>query len=244
MPNEEKAKESIYVFLKETSNIFDLLKKYSILIEEKLPEHKAPVHAANELKSLVFHLYNTVSFPEHVDINILEAKEHLCRAFYDLHNVAISIYIEGIKDTLNTYKTTTVANAFPEYGNTIRPEIRVIQEQLREIRTNRNTDITLLNSDINTFSEQVKALARFDDIVESMKPVMNKYDEEKKEEEDKKDAKERQKRNRDKIWDLVKILIGAAVGALITLFVTNKNSTNKSQPSTNPTEQHTKDTLH
>jgi hypothetical protein len=95
--NEQKVQESIYTFLKETLDIFNLIKKYSILVEEKLPDHKAPVHAANELKSLVFHLYNTISFPEHVEINILEAKEHLCRAFYDLHCITISLFIEEIK---------------------------------------------------------------------------------------------------------------------------------------------------
>lgn len=217
--NEQEVQGNIYAFLKETSNIFNLIKKYSILVEEKLPDHKAPVHAANELKSLVFHLYNAVSFPEHVKINILEAKEHLCRAFYDLHCITISLFIEEIKEKICSYKTTTIANAFPEYGSIIRPAIGNIQEQLRDIRINRNTDITLLNSDINTFSEQVRAMARFDDIVESMRPLLNKYDEEKAEEERRKDEKDKRKRNKDKMWDIVKIVIGAAVGAVITWLI-------------------------
>jgi hypothetical protein len=223
--NEQKVQESIYAFLKETLDIFNLIKKYSILIEEKLPDHKAPVHAANELKSLVFHLYNTISFPEHVEINILEAKEHLCRAFYDLHCITISLFIEEIKDKISCYKITTVANAFPEYGSIIRPAIRNIQEQLRDIRTNRNTDTTLLNVDIDTFSEQVRTMARFDDIVESMKPVLNRYDEEKEEEERRREEKDKRKRHKDKIWDIAKIVIGAAIGAVITwLIKSNKSS--------------------
>ncbi|MGI8952244.1 MAG: hypothetical protein ACR2FN_11765 [Chitinophagaceae bacterium] len=123
-PDDKTAQESIYEFLKETSNIFNYVKKYSILIEELLPEHKAPIHPANELKSLVFHLYNSPILPNDVSINILEAKEHLCRAFYDLHNIIISSYIEKIKANISSYKRTTIANALSEYGSTIRPAIR------------------------------------------------------------------------------------------------------------------------
>lgn len=159
-----------------------------------------------------------------MEINILEAKEHLCRAFYDLHCVTISIFIEEIRDKLITYKTTTVANAFPEYGSIIRPAIRSIQEQLREIRTNRNTDITLLNADINTFSEQIISMARFDDIVESMKPMLNRYDEEKGQEEKTKEEKDRKRRNKDRIWDIAKIVIGAAIGAVVAWLVKSNKS--------------------
>jgi hypothetical protein len=243
MSNEEKAKESIYVFLKETSGIFNRLKKYSILIEQKLPDHKAPVHPANELKSLVFHLYNTAEFNEHAEINILEAKEHLCRAFYDLHTIIISLYKEAIEEVIKSYKSTTVASAFPEYGSIIRPQIRIIQDQLREIRTNRNTDISLLNSDISKFDEQIRALEKFDDIVESMKMDMSKYDAEKKEETDEKERKEKEKRKKDKGWDLLKILIAAAVGALITFLVTSKYSPLKNTTSQPQTEQQKKDSI-
>jgi hypothetical protein len=175
-PEESKAQEEIFKFLKETNPIYSMCKKYSILIEEILPKHKAPIHAANELKSLVFHLYNASKFPNDIDTNILEAKEHLCRAFYDLHSLIVSIYIEQIKVKLTAYKSMTVANSFPEYGNTIRPAIKDIQESLQILRSNRNTDIDIINSNISEFEQQVKTLARFDDIVESMKPQMNEYE--------------------------------------------------------------------
>jgi hypothetical protein len=231
MSNEEKAKESIYQFLKETSGIFNRVKNYAILIEQKLEGNKAPVHPANELKSLVFHLYNTAAINEHTDTNILEAKEHLCRAFYDLHTIIISIYKERIENVINSYKSTTVAAAFPEYGSVIRPQIRVIQDQLREIRISRNTDISLLNADIFKFDEQISVLEKFDDITEGMKTEMNKYDAEKKTEAEEKEmkekAKEEEKRRKDKKWDITKILITAAVTALITLFITNRFTNSK-----------------
>jgi len=234
MSNEETAKESIYAFLKETAPIFNRLKKYSILIEQKLPDHKAPVHPANELKSLVFHLYNTAEFNEHTVTNIIEAKEHLCRAFYDLHTIIISIYKESIEETIKNYKSTTVATAFPEYGTIIRPQIRIILDELREIRTSRNTDISLINSDISKFDEQIKALEKFDDIVEATKIDMDKFDAEKKEEAEEKEKKENEKASikskKDKIWDLVKIIITAGISVAVTLFVTNKNTGQKNLP--------------
>ncbi|MEP6948310.1 MAG: hypothetical protein ABI863_03500 [Ginsengibacter sp.] len=214
MTNEEQiAQGEVFRFLGDTSHIFNYIKKYSILVEEILPAHKAPVHPANELKSLAFHLYNSALFPTDVSTNILEAKEHLCRAFYDLHNIIISAYIEKIRENLTFYKRTTLANSFPEYANTIRPAMRDIQADLREIRTNRNTDIALLNTDINTLTEQVTAMARFDDIVESMQQEMNLYE-----------AEQKRKNIGDKLWDVAKILIGALVGAVITYFIISHNS--------------------
>jgi hypothetical protein len=175
-PDEANAQKEIFKFLQDTKSIYGMCKKYSILIEEILPKHKAPIHAANELKSLVFHLYNAAQFPDSIDINILEAKEHLCRAFYDLHSLIVSIYIEQIKVKLSAYKSGTIANSFPEYGNTIRPAIKDIQESLQILRSNRNTDVDIINSNINEFEQQVSSLARFDDIIESRRPAMNEFE--------------------------------------------------------------------
>ena len=211
--NDQIAREEIFRFLKDTSDIFNHIKKYSILVEQILPEHKAPVHPANELKSLVFHLYNSAILPADVSTNILEAKEHLCRSFYDLHSIIIAAYVEKIKETVSVYKRATLANAFPHYADTIRPGMLDIQAALREIRTNRNTDIALLNTDLNTLTEQVKAMARFDDIVQSMQQEMNLYE-----------AEEKRKNIRDKLWDVAKILIGAVIGAIITYFTLNHNT--------------------
>jgi hypothetical protein len=198
--DEIKAQESIFRFLKDTNEIYNMCKKYSILIEELLPKHKAPIHAANELKALVFHLYNASKYPADLDTNIIEATEHLCRAFYDLHSLLISIYIQQIRNKLSVYQPTTIANSFQEYGNTIRPALREIQESLRDFRTNRNTDVAIINANISDFEQQVRNLARFDDIVESMKPIMNKYE-----------LEQKRKTISKIVWDIVKVII---IGAL------------------------------
>ncbi len=206
-------KDKIFAFLKETNYIYAFCKNYSILIEELLPKHKAPIHAANELKSLVFHLYNAANIPKEVNTNLLEAKEHLCRAFYDLHCMVVSIYITQIKERLTPYKITTISNAYPEYHSVIKPAMRDIQDNLREMRTNRNTDIELLNNGIGIFESQVKSLARFDDITESALTDLNKYDDE-----------QTASRFRNGIWDSLKIVLGAIIGATATYFIITRNS--------------------
>ncbi|MGI8952243.1 MAG: hypothetical protein ACR2FN_11760 [Chitinophagaceae bacterium] len=50
-------------------------------------------------------------------------------------------------------------------------------------------------------------MPRFDDIVESMQPEMNAYE-----------TEEKRKNFNNKIWDVVKIIIGALIGAAITYF--------------------------
>lgn len=230
MHEDDELRDKIFAFLKETTYIYTFCKKYSILIEELLPKHKAPIHAANELKSLVFHLYNSANIPKEIDTNLLEAKEHLCRAFYDLHCMVVSIYITQVKDRLTPYKITTISNAFPEYASVIKPAMRDIQENLREIRTNRNTDIELLNDGIAVFENQVKSLARFDDITESALTELNKYD-----------AEERNKGYADKLWDFLKIILGAVIGATATYFIITKN-TPAAKPSPPQENQVTKPT--
>ncbi len=202
--NRENAKEAVYLFLEETSAIFNLIKKYSILVEELLPEKKAPIHTANELKSLVFHLYNANGTPEEINTNILEAKEHLCRAFYDLHCMVISIYIKQAVDKVKQFRLTTVTSVCPEYHQTIKPQMRDIQENLREIRTHRNTDINYLQINLQKFEEHTKMLGKIDDIIESYYPEFNQYEEEQL-------GEKKAERN----WDIKKIIIGIAVSVAL-----------------------------
>jgi hypothetical protein len=227
-PQEEIAKQQISVFLKETSEIFYWIKNYSVLVEQLLPENKAPIHAANELKSVIFHLYNSINLPDHVHANIDEAKAHLCRAFYDLHSMVVSIYIKQITEKVSQFKQTTIAQICPEYSQTIRPSMRSIQTNLREIRSNRNTDMALLQSGIKLFEEHAKALASYGDIIEESTPHFLKYEKE-----------EKNRRRKDKKWDVIKILITAIVTATLTYFVTiaitkKKMEIENSKP---PTEQ-------
>jgi hypothetical protein len=191
-----KGEREIFNFLLETHRIYDMCKKYSILIEEILPKHKAPIHAANELKSLVFHLYHAAIHPNDLATNLLEAKEHLCRAFYDLHSLLVSIYIEQIKYKISIYSPRTVASAFPEYGEVIRPSVKDIQDHLQVLRSSRNTDVDMINQNLEVFETQVKTLARFDDIVESKRPFMNNFE-----------IKEQKLRGGRIVWGIVLFLI-------------------------------------
>jgi len=169
------AQQKIFTFLTETNEIYNLVKRYSILIEEILPKNKAPLHPANELKSLVFHLYKIAESPIDVDENITEAKEHLCRAFYDSHTLLFSIYIKRITSLLLPYKENIVDKAFPDYRNIIRPAIRELQDSLYNLRSNRNTDITIINTNLKEYQLQIATLAKFEEIIERTRPVINKF---------------------------------------------------------------------
>lgn len=213
-PEEEKSKQEIYAFLRETSEIFYWVKNYSVLVEQLLPENKAPIHAANELKSVMFHLYNSVSFPNHITTNIDEAKAHLCRAFYDLHSMVVSIYIKQVTEKVRQFKQTTIAQVCPEYSTTIRPSMRSIQSNLREIRSNRNTDMELLQSGISLFEEHAKALASYSDIIDEYTPDFIQYESEIK-----------KKGILTQVWEIAKIIIAGLVGAAITYYATKDINT-------------------
>src|SRR5258706_211467 len=74
------AREQIFTFLQDTDGIYALCRKYSILIEELIPTHKAPLHAANELKSLVFHLYKAANTTD-INDDIVESMKPALNVF-------------------------------------------------------------------------------------------------------------------------------------------------------------------
>lgn len=180
MRYEENAQQYIYAFLKETSEIFYWVSRYSNLIKQLLPGNQIPAYVANELEWLIFRLYNAVDYPEHVKANILEAKERLCRVFYDLHSMVISIYIKQVTAKVRRFKLTTIAEICPEYSQAIRPSMRNIQKNLREIRSNRNAGIPLSQAGIKKFEEHVKALEAYSVIMDEYTPDFLQYEKQEK----------------------------------------------------------------
>ncbi len=216
-PNQIK-QEKIYNFLVETSEVFSYVKKYSILIEERLPKKSAPIHAANELKSLTFHLYYAATKPEPCETDLLEAKEHLCRAFYDLHNIAVSTYVHSFKESLKKFNPTTVLTIFPEYSKVINPAIWDIKAKVADIRAERNTNDKYLSKDVETFNQHITLLTNFDNIIESMLPDLIQYE-----------ATSKCEKRKERFWQILITLPAVLLAFGLGYWF------NKDQPSQTPT---------
>lgn len=213
MPDQNEIKELIYEYLKTTYPIYDRVKYYSILFEKLHPEQKAPIHGANELKGIMFHFYQAVNEPEHLKANLHEAKEHLCRAFYDLHGMVVGLYITIITNKVQQFKIDTISTVAPEYLQTIKPSLREIQKNLIEIKSKRNTDTVYLNDNLPRFQEQINDLENYLNIIDEETPNFIKYE---------KDAEEEdtRKKKSDRLWDVVKIFVTFIITAAATYFIT------------------------
>jgi hypothetical protein len=213
---DELAKDRVYCFLKETTEPFYCVKRYLILAEEFFPGNKALVEAAGEVKSLLFNLYDIATFPEQAASNIQEAKEHLSRAFYDTHIMIVTASCDNIRAKVKQFKSSTIESAFSEYGSTIRPGIRDAQMKIREIESNRSSNIMIIHKDLSTFVDHVKQLTEFNKFVEEMIPELHRYEVEK-----------RNQYLREKTWDICKILLAALIGGTVTWLIAKNNPARK-----------------
>lgn len=208
---DELAKDRVYSFLKETSEPFYYVRNYLMLIEEIIPDYRLPHKTSIEVKNLLFNLYDIIAYPEQAAINIQKAKELLIKTFYELHNTIVTASCDRIRSKVKQFKSSTIANAFSEYGSIIRPTIRDAQMQIIELESNQNSDITILQEDLYSYFNQVKLLNKFDSVVEDMIPELHRYE-----------AEKRNQHFREKTWDLCKIILAALIGGTVTWLITKK----------------------
>ncbi|MBO9572979.1 MAG: hypothetical protein J7497_12355 [Chitinophagaceae bacterium] len=91
-----------------------------------------------------------------------------------------------------------------------------ILQTVAEIRSNRNTNIEILNSKIPVLEQQLFALENFQDIIESTRSDLDRYDREKENEKYISETKDQLKKKREKQWDVIKLVLAAIIGGLIS----------------------------
>jgi len=224
MTNELLSQE-IYDFFEETLPIFEETKQYTVLIDKLSNGQQVPLIPINELRGTLFHLYKVIKKPDQKAANFLEAKEHIYRACFDTYSILSSILINKISESVSEFKSSTLAEAFPNYHQQLKPQVIFIQTQIGQIRADRETNIDIdKNGDGDERQKHIKFLVHILAQVESMKPHLHQFEMEQlkaKREERKLEADKEARDKRFKLVDRALWLIGGILLAILGLYLKN-----------------------
>ena len=156
----------------------DLLRRYLIVKEvfiegeETDPELKTNLQPLNEFRALLDHtmrmlaemLKQNEGSPEEAEIRFAaqyeKAKNHLCRAFYDICDLTSINYRNMIVQLLEPYSNDVIQAVIPEYYSRIRPRIDEINQEIAGFRSRKGTDDAELDrfDQYHTMLQELKSL--------------------------------------------------------------------------------------
>jgi hypothetical protein len=131
-------------FFEETYSLFKEVTSYALLLEN-IGGGKVEVTSINELRSVLYHLYAFLDNPKqdqgsHLELNYIEAKEHLYRAYYDLFTMLFSFISDNIYSYSKLYELSVINTFYPKYFTNITPELTIISEKVAHLRSDRQTN--------------------------------------------------------------------------------------------------------
>jgi hypothetical protein len=141
--NEEKFISHFY----EVKDLYAEVKEIIILAENFDSTTDVYLSPLNELRNTLDHIMRSFIYPDKLDSEFSEAKEHLYRAGYDAYEV-LSINVSSrIVKCIENYNADTITKVFPTYYTEIKQKIINIKIELAEERAHKK-----LNPDTGTKS--------------------------------------------------------------------------------------------
>lgn len=201
--------EEFNSFFNETYTLFKKVTSYAILLE-KYGGGKVLVASINELRGVLFHLYNILdeNGEQQKTANLIEAKEHLYRSYYDLFSKICVILAEKIHSYQKKFGVETMASVFPDYYKEIFPRLNKLKQDISHVRSTREVGRGISdNNDKN--HEIIIQLLDWNDSLESLTVALIE-----------KRRVDRKKSNHNVVWVFVSSIIGAIVGAVLTYIFT------------------------
>lgn len=182
--------------------------KLTIIYAENFdPKQELYLAPINQLRSALDHLFKAIAFPDDIEYELKEVKEHLDRAGYDAFELFASNLGLTIIKKLGKYPTDVLSIVFPDYFQVIKPKLIEIRSKLAEIRKSKKSN------NIDSFSSyfsQIEVLLDFDKKVEYTIPAIEEFNQKK--------IKEKRK---ERIFNAVVIgIISAVAGGIIVYFIT------------------------
>jgi len=194
-------------FFNETYTLFKRVTSYAILLE-KYGGGKVLVASINELRGVLFHLYNfldeELSQENKQTVDYIEAKEHLFRSYYDLFSKLCAIFAEKIHGYQTRYGVEIMTSVFPDYYQIIFPGLNKLKQDISHVRSTRNMGKGISdNSDKN--HAIIVQLLDWVDSLESLTLTFNK-----------KAQAEKKKTRYIVMWMFASAIVGALIAVILT----------------------------
>lgn len=214
--------------LNEIKELYVEVKEAIILAENFDGDHDIYLSPLNELRNTLDHIMRCLIYPENLEDEFNEAKEHLYRAGYDAYEVlAINVGTAIIK-SVDSYDAGIISAVFPNYYTEIKPALLDIKSELADTRAHKKLNPDTGTKSFTPYKDKISTLIFHLRSCNAQIPHLQ---------------KEKTKRN---IKGVFKVIGGVVVGVLITILGTfvydkyvkvNNNSSNTEQ--TSPTPQRT-----
>lgn len=203
------------------------VKRVYIECEETDPELKTNLQPLNEFRALLDHIMRLVAMELNVK-NLSEpertsqfqeecrkANSHICRAFYDICDMASINYRNKICGLLEPYSSDAIMSALPEYYSRQRPRIDEISQTIAGLRNGKGREDGE-QSEEDRFEEYNAQLDELREIYQDIHSKMTSVE----------DCQSRivKREIRDRRWNVISALIigliGAAFGVVLTMLLT------------------------
>jgi hypothetical protein len=123
--------------LNEIKELYVEVKEAIILAENFDGDHDVYLSPLNELRNTLDHIMRCLIYPNKLDNEFNEAKEHLYRAGYDAYEVLAINVGSAIVHSIEKYDTEIITSIFPNYYTDVKPALLDVKAELADTRAHK-----------------------------------------------------------------------------------------------------------
>jgi hypothetical protein len=164
-------------FEKELKPLFDLYLEVKAIIaiaEEIDPYGKTYAGPLNEMRNVLDHIMRAFQYPDRVQHEYHEAKEHLYRAGYDAWAMLCMHLGQKIEEDLSSFSIPVITAVIPTYYTDYKPKLIQVKADLADIRVHKRIDPDVQEKSFGEYLPVVKGLFEMSKHVSSVVPDLQK----------------------------------------------------------------------
>jgi hypothetical protein len=142
--------------LNEIKDLYAEVKEVIVLAENFDPSSDVYLSPLTELRNTLDHIMRSFIYPDRLNSEFDEAKEHLYRAGYDAYEV-LAINVSN-RIVIEKYNTKTIATIFPTYFTEVKQSIINIKIEVAEERAHKRLDPDTGTKSFTPYKEKITKL--------------------------------------------------------------------------------------
>lgn len=146
--------------LNDIKDLYVEVKEAIILAENFDGDHDVYLSPLNELRNTLDHIMRCLIYPDKLDDEFNEAKEHLYRAGYDAYEVLAINVGSAIVKSIEKYDAEIITAIFPTYYTEVKPALLDVKEELADTRAHKKLNPDTGTKSFTPYKDKVSNLIR------------------------------------------------------------------------------------
>ena len=237
----------------ELTTLYSEIKRIIIIAENLNDRQAVNLTSINELRNSFDHLMRIIEYPDKLESEFSEAREHLYRAGFDTLELLAINQGEKISNLVENYSADILSLVFPKYYIEIHPKLIEIKADLADARSHKRLNPETGTKSFEHYKTSVLSLINLEKQTAMAIPaieaeVRRRVAQAEKESQEKEIAKqeeidrEARAKSGDRVFDIKKsiaigvfiAIVSALLGAYAKSFFENKNPVPTDSPATKP----------